>query len=129
MTTPLTPEQLAIIAAYQTLSQALAGPITPGAPPSPIPTRAQPTITDVQPPTANADPPETVKITGTNLGDTPTVRVNVHVGKEQALDVLADTTGTQVTFSTQNLTPGTTARITVTTGLGWVLSPTDYTIS
>jgi hypothetical protein len=128
MTTPLTPEQLAIIAAHQTLSQALAGPITPGAPPSPIPTRAQPTITDVQPPTAQAVPPETVTITGTNLGDTPAVRVKVHFGNKQAQSVTADATGTHVTFSTKNL-PTVTARITVTTDLGWVLSPTDFTIS
>jgi hypothetical protein len=121
MTTPPVPDP-AIIAAYQALSQALAGPITPGAAPSPIPTRAQPTITDVQPPQAAVNDP--VTITGTDLGSTS----KVFIGNQEAT-ITGATTPTQVTFEPDPVPKGTTARITVTTDLGWVLSPTDFTVT
>jgi hypothetical protein len=121
MTTPLTPEQLAIIADYQTLSQALAGPTPTGAPVRPIPTRPQPTITDVQPP--QEAPGNDVIITGTNLGGT----TSVSVGTTRA--TLGPVTATDVTFKPTTAMAGTTARITVTTDLGWVISPTDFTVT
>jgi hypothetical protein len=124
MTTPPVPDP-AIVAAYQALSQALAGPTPTGAPSLAIPTQAQPTITDVQPPQAKAGvvPPTIVTITGTDLDTT----VSVHVGKKQANNV-AVVTATQVTFDTSGLPKGT-ARIAVMTNLGGVLSPKDFRVS
>jgi hypothetical protein len=116
-TQPLTPA--IITAAHQALSQALAGPTPTGAPLRPIPTRTQPTITDVQPPKAKAG--TTVTITGTDLGGT----LNVFVGNKKATNVVA--TATQVTFDPAGLPQGP-AKIVVMTNLGGVLSPKDFEV-
>jgi hypothetical protein len=119
---PLTPDQLAIITAYQALSQALAGPTPTGTTFRPIPTRAQPTITGVKPLQVKVGTTTQVTITGTDLDTTS----SVHLGAQAAQNVKA--TPTQVTFDATGLQKAT-AKILVMTNLGGILSPTDFTVS
>jgi IPT/TIG domain len=118
---PLTPEQLAIIAAYQAFSAAVAGPTVAGLPPAPIPTRPQPTITDIQPRQGPVN--TTVTITGSEL-DTAT---EVFVGNQPAINVRP--AATEVTFDVPAGAVAVPAKIAVRTSLGVALSTQDFTVT
>jgi hypothetical protein len=117
---PLTQEQLDIIAAYQAFSAAVAGPTVAGLPTGQIPTRPQPTITDIQP--RQGPVGTTVTITGSEL-DTAT---DVFVGNQPAIKVKP--AATQVKFDVPGGAAAGPAKIAVRTSIGVALSTQDFTV-
>jgi hypothetical protein len=119
---PLTQEQLDIIAAYQAFSAAVAGPTVAGLPTGQIPTRPQPTITDIRPRKGAVG--STVTITGSEL-DTAT---DVFVGNKLAA-IKGVPVATRVRFDVPVGAATVPGKIVVRTSLGVALSTQDFTVS
>ena len=119
-TPPLTPEQLDIIAAYRRLSAIVAGPAGAALVGMQIPTRPQPTITDIQPPNGRASTP--VTITGVELETTS----DVFVGDKPAAPT--NKTPTEVEFDVPSGLAEGPVKIAVKTSLGTAVSTQDFTV-